>query len=306
MFARYDFTLFLRAVAIVAIVSGHFDFIHVSGGGYYLIALAGYSFMRFVYPKCGFEQNRVGAITEYGFLKPYYGFVLKIFLPTFLYLCLVYAVLGKFYLAGLFMFSNFYGHAYTGGISYWFIEVLLQIYVLFSLVLLIGKARTLLAENSYSFLFAATIIAYAVALLCQQLWDTEYLYNRLPHLLIYIFFAGALCYRSDTTKKRVATTALVTVLCASEVIRDFGGMFTVFYFGLLLTIWIKEIVFPRVLFVPVKIVATSTLFIYLCHFQARSLLNKLVADPAPGFSVLFALVIGCLFAYLWKRGSRLF
>ena len=132
------------------------------------------------------------------------------------------------------------------------------------------------------------------------------MYNRLPHLLIYIFFAGALCYCSDTTRKRVATSALVTALCASEVIHDFGGMFTVFYFGLLLTIWIKEIVFPRVLFVPVKIIATSTLFIYLCHFQARSLLNKLVADPAPGLSVLFSLVIGCLFAYLWKRGSRLF
>ena len=37
-----------------------------------------------------------------------------------------------------------------------------------------------------------------------------------------------------------------------------------------------------------------------------SLLNKLVSDPAPGLSVLFSLVIGCLFAYLWKRGSRLF
>lgn len=306
MLVRYDTTLFLRAFSIVAIVSGHFDFFHVSGGAYFLIALAGYNFMRFLFPKCGFEQNRVEVDVGYGFLRPYYVFVLKIFLPTFLYLFLVYAILGKFYPAGLFMYSNFYGHAHTGGISYWFIEVLLQIYVLFSLVLLNGGARVRLAKNSYGFLFSATVIAYAVALFCQQLWDTEHLYNRLPHLLIYIFFAGALCYRSDTAKKRAATTALLTALCTSQVIRDFGGTFTFLYFGLLLTIWAREIPFPRVLFAPVKLIATSTLFIYLCHFQARSLLNKALVEPAPGLSVLFALLAGCVFSYLWKRGRRFF
>lgn len=305
MFAKYELTIFLRAASIFAIVAGHFDFVSLGGGAYYLIALSGYNFMRFTFPKLGFVANRPETIDSYAFLKPYYGFVFKIFVPTFLYLCLVYIVLGKFYLSGLFLFSNFFGHEYTGGLSYWFIEVLLQIYVILSFFLISKSLKRLFVSNNYWFLFCASILCYVISLVCKQIWDTEYLYNRLPHLLIYMFFVGALCYCSNTIKKSTLTTILVTALCADQLLNNFGEMITLFYFGVVATIWIEEIYFPKILFRPINILAMSTLFIYLCHFQARSLLQKLVADPPSGLSVLFALIVGCVFASGWKNRSRL-
>lgn len=296
-----DVSLLLRAFSIFAIVASHFGLIHLTGGALYLIALSGFNFIKFTQPKLGFNSDRAETFNDLSFLKKYYRFVRKLAVPTVLYLIVLYLALGEFHFFGLFLISNFMGPNYAGGLSYWFIEVLLQIYVVFSIVLMIKPVRMAMTINSFKFFTFFSVISFAFAIACEWVYDSSHLLGRLPHLMLYIFSAGALVACSKTISQKILTSFIVTAMTADSLIHSFGDSQTVLFVGLMLTIWVPTISIPKIVSIPIKYMALSSLFIYLSHFQTRSLVRKFLEDPHPAISVTAAIIVGIAMASLWKR-----
>ncbi|WP_055731708.1 hypothetical protein [Agarivorans gilvus] len=286
---RLEVSILLRAFSIFAIVASHFGFIALTGGAFYLIALSGYNFVRFTLPKFGFSADKPESVDGIGFLQKYFRFVIKIIVPTCLYMILLYTVFGEFHWFGLFLMGNWLGPNYAHGFSYWFLDVLIQIYVLFACLLIIKPVRWQLTLAPYRFFAVATVISVLVRFLFLSQFDTSALMDRLPHLMFYMFVLGALISLSKTTTQKWLTTGILTLVCLYDLLHDFGGNVTVMYFGLLATLWVPAIPFPKLLALPITTIAMSSLFIYLCHFQARSLVQKILHDPSPAICTFFCL-----------------
>lgn len=298
---RCDVSIILRAFSIFAIISGHLDLVHLTGGAYYLITLSGLNFVRFTLPKFKFNTASDESLNGLTFLKHYYRFLLKIIIPTCLYLILLHIALGNFHVYGLLLVSNFIGATYDGGLTYWFIEVLVQIYLLFSLLLMIKYFRVKMTNRPYEFFMALLFAAYAVSFLCAHFFDTSHLYNRLPHLLFYLFALGALTAYSNTPFKKSLTTIALVLVSVKPLVQNFGGSETFMFFALLATIWLPYVQVPKLLLKPINLIATSTLFIYLSHFQAASLIRKLIENPSPLLTTIFALIVGVIMSACWKN-----
>ncbi|MDO6613519.1 hypothetical protein Q4601_16975 [Shewanella sp. 1_MG-2023] len=304
LMSKIDLTIVLRAFSIFAIVSGHLGFIHLAGGSFYLIFLSGYNFVRFNYPKV----KRANAGKDYfdivSFVKIYFGFIIKIIVPVLLYTFFIYTFLGRFYLGGVFLVSNFIGPNYADGLTFWFIEVLVQIYVLFGLVMISNYFYFWISKKPYqSFLFGF-VMFYILSIVCRMIWDTSFYLDRFPHLMMYIFFAGALVAFSTETKKKVITSAILCLIALEFVLFDFNSKVLFLMLGAIATVWVDRISIPKVLHWPINIIAMSSLFIYLVHFQAKSLIDKLIPN-LPAFAVvLFALLTGIIMSECWQRRSK--
>ncbi|MBD1557407.1 hypothetical protein HC752_10705 [Vibrio sp. S9_S30] len=305
MLVRYDLALLLRAFSIFAIVAGHFEFASLLGGALYLICLSGFNFVKYTVPKFKLgEFQSARAEISHCFIT-YNRFLLKIILPTCLYLILINILLGRFHPYSILLISNYIGPDYADGVTVWFIEVLLQIYLLFSLFLLIAPIRRWIKTSPYILFLALTIVTYIVSTISMWIFDTSDLLHRLPHLMLYLFCLGALTAFSHSITQKLISSAIVLFICVPHLISNFGDNMTFLFFAMLLTIWLPTVYLPRILSKSITLIAMSSLFIYLSHFQARSLLEKLFNDPPPGASVAFALCVGVILSYLWRSRKTL-
>lgn len=296
-----DTTVFLRALSIVAIVAGHFHVGFVVGGAFFLIALAGFNFVKYTLPKLDLDDSSGFSIKH--FTSTYFNFVKKIIIPTCLYLMFVYAVLGEFHIYGLLLVSNFIGPGYANGLSFWFVEVLIQIYIVFSLIFLFYPLRQFLRKNTFVFFLILTILSYLFRILSLCIFDTSGLLDRLPHLMLYMFAMGGAIALSDSTFKKLVTTCLVVFTSLQPLITNFGDKYSFLFFSCLAILWLPVITIPKLFSKFFNVIAMSSLFIYLVHFQARSLLQKIWTNPHPLLSVFFAVIVGIACSYLWKRRS---
>lgn len=303
MFSKCDTSLLLRALSIFIIVANHFGFFSVAGGALYLIALSGFNFIRFTLVKFDAVPGYPNELPFSRFFNIYFRFVGKLIIPTCLYTLFIYIVIGKFFIFGLLLISNFWGPDYAEGLSYWFLEVLLQIYLLFSVVMVIKPLRIFMAKRPFEFFLFLSLLTYGIARICLFLFDTQPLLNRLPHLLLYVFVMGGLVTCSSTMKQKIVASCTISLVCIEGLIQNFGDMFTFMYFALIATLWVPSIHIPNVFYIPVRVVAMSSLFIYLSHFQTHRFLEKAFGEQHPGVPVLAALVVGIILSSLWQRRS---
>lgn len=299
-FKKIDITILLRGFSIFSIVSGHFGFVGMVGGAFYLIFLSGYNFVKFTLPKTINSQNNNSFCVTL-FTKNYFNFLIKLLIPVLLYTIVVYTLLGRPYFAGLFLVSNFYGPDYGQGLSFWFLEVLVQIYLLFYLLALSNKYYNWLGKNPFVSFLIAFIFWFLASLLCRYFWDTTAWLDRFPHLMIYIFLLGALIASINTFKEKMIASLCVASVCFEFYFYGFSGRSLFLIIGSLLTIWVSVLSVPIFLHKFIYTIAMSSLFIYLSHFQARSLLMKMPVEWPPLLTVSFALLFGVVMAKSWKN-----
>jgi len=297
---KIDITIVLRAFSIFAIVSGHFGLIGLAGGAFYLIFLSGYNFVKFTLPKT-LQSNEMKKFNSKAFKKNYFNFLIKLITPVLLYLGTIYILLGKPYFAGLFLVSNFYGPEYGEGMTFWFIEVLIQIYLLFYVLTLTNKYYNWLGKYPFISFLVGFFTWLCISLICRHLWDTSEWLDRFPHLMIYMFFLGALIASSSTTKERIISSICVLTVCVDLYFFGLNSRTIFLIIGALLTIWCRIIIIPAILYKPIYAIAMSSLFIYMFHFHSRLLLEKIPFDWPPILTVSFALVSGIILAKIWKN-----
>lgn len=300
-FTKLDTSVLLRTVSIFSIVAGHFHWLGIAGGAYYLIFLSGFNFVLFTSKKAIGQEITNTSFNAKKFYIIYFSFLWKIILPTLLYTVFLYSVLGEFHLGGLLLISNFYGPDYANGLTFWFIEVLIQIYLLFGFIFYINTKVFIFRKNPYSFMFIGFLISYLISIICKLIWDTSYYLDRLPHLMIFMFFAGGMAALSNSLRLKFITTLALSLILFEQAYFGWNSRDLFLYLGSLVTIWLPYILFPELLKKVVSLVAFSSLFIYLTHFQTLSLLNKLFSSVSPRLAVLMSFLVGIVITKVWKK-----
>lgn len=277
--------IFLRCLAISLIVIGHLtDFDYGGTGAVLLLMIAGFNFSRFQLPN----------IIATGSPRPVLALAATIAIPTIAYLLIEQTVFHKLHLPSLLLFSNLIQANANQGLSYWFIEVYIQILLIGALAISLIPKKYISSTRQETIVLGLIVLSLLLNQLGPVVWDTTLLYNRVPHSLFW-FFAfgiGAQTFRDPLSKLILSVTFLAAVTL------NFGmeTPYRILTYGGLLLIWLPWIKVPTMLKSPISQVASASLFIYLSHFQFHSLSEKIFGNHT-WIGVIFALVGG---AITWK------
>lgn len=293
---RLEAATLTRAFFMICIVALHLDtFVYSSnwGAAYFLFMLCGYSVMRFQWPEIS-RTGKVGTI---------FGTILRVAIPTLLVTIAMQLWAHTFEPKPLELISNWFDSREYHVAYYYFAEIYMQLLLVIAALLSIPAAREQLRKRPMISSTALIVLAMAVSWTVDQFWDTNYLYHRTPIWYLWTVGAGMLMASARGMPSRVAAMAIVTV----AVLLHHGFTSASGYIvgaSALLLFW-SEISVPVQVKIVVAEIAASSMFMYLSHFQVKSLVIRLFHGPMPWLALFLAIGFGIVFArsYNWVEGK---
>ncbi len=253
--ASVDTTVVLRALAICAIVSTHMRLRFVPGGAHTLLAVVGFNLARFMMPIESTKQRvRAGLLT-----------VARVAVPTVLWAWSGWFLGASYGIGTVLLLNNYLGPPGHSGDHwhFWFIEVFVQLVVVVTALLAVPSIRQLDRRFPYGFplaLFAGTLL-----LRMEWAWLGDWYNIRFrTHSIAWFFVLGWLIQRSDSTHKRLITSAL----CVASIAGFFDYPPREWFIGVCLVtlVWFREVSIPRVIVRPVATLASASMWILISHF----------------------------------------
>jgi amino acid adenylation domain-containing protein len=289
-----DSSVLLRAISIVAVVIGHYELPNLAGSVLALFVVSGMSFGRYLAPQVVKTES----------ISPITRLVLKIAIPAILYSILVNFAFRFPKWPGMLLANNLVSpDSHVSGVGFWYIDVLVQCFVILAVLLSIPAVRRVLARNPFPWLIGATFVFDAVALGAPYIVDTSHLDDRLPHIFLCCVFLGWALIHADTMLRKalvmVATVpSFATFAWQSESYVWFPFVATVFL------LFSDRVSLPLYVGRLVNIVASASLFIYLTDHQVELALSKLGIAPG-AIMVLTAVIVGIVVWKLWELASAI-
>ncbi len=262
--AALDTSVVLRAVAIVLIVGSHADLFKLWGGAHILLAVAGYNFGRFCLTVRPRQQRVRHLMDTIGWIA----------VPSIAWIALALVFTDDYAPSNLVLLQKVLGpdDSMTAG-RMWFVEVLVWILVVLAAVCWLPVCDRL--ESRYPFGFAAAFLALGLALrydvpgfqLGREAWFTV--------LAFWFFAAGWAAAKATTVWQRIAVTAVVVIAVTGY----FGNSHreALVAAAVLLLAWAPALPVPAALTSITGLIAESSLYIYLTHFQVYPLFNHPLA-----------------------------
>lgn len=283
----HDVPTWLRLIAISLIVASHFDVISYSGGGaYFLMIMVGFNIATFKLKK----------VVDSGSVETIAIMIVKVIIPAVCYTLILHLYYGPFRWDDVLLMANFNPERHPSGFSYWFVEVYIQLQIIFMLLLYFGKVRSAFARQPW---FSASIFVIASSFIMfasEFLWDASDYKRRLPWLVLWMVAFGVMARFSDTWVKKLIANALF-ILVSLYFFGELNIYLVVCYFILVLQLpWRISPYVQR----PINFLAAGSLFVYLTHFQVQAVMQKLL----PSFALihlLSALIIGALLFFLYNK-----
>lgn len=276
-----DAMVWMRALAIMAIVSNHvalFAPYAAPGGAFLLFLLAGATFARF-------QLQRVAAPgTAFAVLSG----LPKLLVPTLGLLLIQQLRHRNFEPAPLLLVSNFLDPDLGG---FWFIEVWLQTYVLLFVVLSLPPLAKLLRDKPLVAALGALAAGVVLRLVLPLVWNTEHLFNRLPHFTFWAFALGWVIALFGQARPWLVT-ALVLLL-APTLSLGVGPKLWVTLGGLAL-LWLPPLRLPSALASVLSWVSAASLYIYIAQGFFFSFGERLLPGLFPFSGFLLAVTGGGL------------
>jgi hypothetical protein len=294
-----DGVSFLRFAAIFSVVAGHFKLFSAPGAAYFMLALAGFNFARF-------QATRS---LDLGSASPIWRSAWRLALPTAFFI-VVYSVQARSANPMQLALLGNWVEPRTLGFGFWFLEVLIQILALVAILFSFKAVRDLAARRPLAFGLGFVAVSVAATELLSMAWDANHLYNRVPHMLMWMFAVGYCLHQASTP----AAKALVAVLLLALPCWFFGwvpGAGTdvpsqVLWFAAggmgLLMLDVVKIPFP--LNKIVYRVAGASMFVFLTHGPMHLLWRKLGLPAIPALEVMFALAGGVVAWWLWEFAAN--
>lgn len=276
-----------RAFFMICIVALHLETFSYSnnwGAAYFLFMLCGYSVMRFQWPEIS-RTGKVGTL---------FNTVLRVAIPTILVTIAMQLWARTLEIKPLLLISNWFDAREYHVAYYYFAEIYMQLLLVIAALLSIPAVREQLRKRPMISSAALIVLAMAVSWLVEQVWDTNYLYHRTPIWYLWTVGAGMLMASARDLQSRVAAMAIVTV----AVVLHHGFTSASDYIvgaSALLLFW-PEIVVPSTVKTIVAEIAGSSMFMYLSHFQVRSLVIRLFHGPMPWLALFLAIGFGIVFS----------
>lgn len=302
-----EMPVLMRMLSILLIVMGHLG---VLGKG----MIMGETTALFLVSGLGLARFQVKAINDRGDARSLIKSMLAIALPTLLYTALVQCVFDRLHWQSLLLISNWFPAETVGHFSYWYIEVLVQMVLIIGLVLSIRPVRLLIMADPFRhLLLAAGALVLADLALSRWVFDATALYNRVPqHYLAAMVLGMAVQYADTAPRKWLASAVAVVVVGELELVTIAGYGWDMWLSGVhidialpavLALIWCRSVPVPGAIARGGALIASSTLFIYLTHYQFQSVARRISDQPL--FAVALAIVGGVLVAYCWNLALRL-
>jgi hypothetical protein len=128
-------------------------------------------------------------------------------------------------------------------------------------------------------------------------WNTDYLYNRIPHHYAWVFSCGVLTGCANDLRSRALAMAVVAIAAWLA-----WGFTSASYFvagGVALVLFVPVLVVPASIKLLVGELAAASMFIYLSHFQVGGLLQHRAGAHGAYIALGAAVVVGVVFARVY-------
>jgi hypothetical protein len=284
---------FVRFTTITLIVMGHFEIFYYGGGGSYtLFMIAGITYSKYIMPKLDFQSKR--ALIDHALL------ILKIAIPTIFYVILLQIIFdGPLSYDSMFLFSNW---NQPKNLSFWFIEVYIQINLILLSLIYFRFTRKLISglknfKNALIF-FIVTVLA---SIISTNTSDTSHLFDRVPNQMFWFFSVGILYSASNSAKEK--SIFILIVYSSLFLTGKFSWLFSI---SLLLIVIISNIKLNISVYNIISKISTASLFIYLTHFQWASLYRNISNYESKTMELIFALIGGILINSIYSKLWGLF
>jgi len=248
---RVEMNVLLRAAAVIMICGSHVGLFPLAGGAHVLLAIAGFTFGRYVLAEPSTVQRwRRTARSAVGIVVPAVAVAL-----------IMLVVFQSAHWTNVVMLH--WAVRPSVGNIFWFVEALLLAMVATTLLLSIERLRTAYARDPWRWAFLLTGILLVPRYLVVGLVDGPV--RGLPWTVAWLFTAGLAMSTAQTWSRKVLTVAL-------------GALGTVGFFpaaernlviliGLVLLALVPTMVVPRFVVRPVGVLAAASLHVYLVQFQ---------------------------------------
>ena len=281
LFCWIETTIFLRVIAITAVVATHSGIGVMGGGTLMLFALIGYNMARF--KSADFFAGKM-----WQWLKVY---SIIIFIPYLLIAALDQVWSRSFQPDVILLYANLISAKITVIFPYWFVQVLLQSLVVFGIMFSVPSLRRYAQKTPVAFSFYVLALLIAVRVIYPFFWDTKYLNNLVPLRFMAIIWLGWCFYFVKSWQQKL-------LLCS------IGVGFAFFDTGLTTTTtWLVlgSIFLSFVPHVPIptfskngfNAVAAATLYIFICNGLIIVSLAHIVKFES-AFIVFCTTMLGCL------------
>jgi acyl-CoA synthetase (AMP-forming)/AMP-acid ligase II len=292
-FRMTDTTLVLRFVGIVSIVYFHFMPSGLGGATFLLMLAVGYNFSRFQLENV-LRENSVA---------PLLLSAARIALPLFLVVAAIEARKADFDPLALLLLGNF-KPAPERILDYWFVEVTIQIMLIMACLLAFPSVRRVVGTRPSAFAWGLLAVSVALATLGPLAWDTTPYYDRLPHMILWLFALGMVVDLARTRADRIRVSAVI--LAVPLIVWGPGphpfwiahGQLWLWIGGLVL-LWFETIPLPAIVSRAAHYVGGASMFIYITHFSVQGLWDRLVPFAPRIFDVIVAIVVGVLIWLAW-------
>ncbi|NKE59960.1 AMP-binding protein [Lentzea sp. PSKA42] len=251
-----DTTIVLRALAILLIVGSHVGFFKVLGGAHLLLVVAGWNLARFLLPAHPLRILRAAAF---------------IAVPTALWLVYRMAVTDDVTIDNVLLVNNF---TRVGAAGYWFVEVVVHVLLLCTLVFAVPVVRRW--EERHSYAFALVMLGLTLAL--RFTIDGDFFARNMTTIGAAWFVAlGWLAHRSPALWQKCLVVGVVVAMVPGQM-EDLSREIVVIA-GLILLLSLARVPVPRGLLTPISLLASASLAIYLTHYAVFPHLQPQVPSP---------------------------
>ncbi|MFB8001036.1 AMP-binding protein [Nocardia sp. NPDC056000] len=271
-----DTTSLLRAAGIITVLGSHIGLFVLWGGAHVMLAVAGFNFARFgVTPAPAAQRLRKTLRT-----------VALIAVPTGLWVALTLAFTDYYGWQNVLLLNKILGpqDSPTAG-HLWFVEV--AVYFMLAGALLLRLPLVDALERRAPFWFAMAVLA--VALIFRYRSFDLYAPHDIPFspLAVWFFVLGWAGAKATSVPQRALLTG-VAVLTVPGYFGESNREHLVLA-GLLLLIWVPSVRVPTLIAGAAALLADSSLFAYLLHWQVYPLFGKhhilaLTASVAAGIA----------------------
>ena len=296
-----EMDVFLRAIAISAVVSTHCSMIalkYLFGGSLLLLTLAGLNFARF--QGYALSKGKFDSIipTLRGLLIPHFALIVASQILN-----------QKFDATVLLLFNNF---IVSSGdrvsplpYPYWFMSLLVQILVLLYLLFLIKPLRYFANSSPWRFGLILLIPAVFTSMISMLLWySNELLYPRVPHVLLWLFALGWCIHFAKARTEKLATTGILVITMSLRFMNGITSEEFWILTGGAILIWVPSISLPPILKSIIRTISAATYYIYIIHMSFIYVIVKLgISYPLTNFIVA---MLGSILIWFLVRRLREF
>ncbi|MFF4759742.1 AMP-binding protein [Streptomyces sp. NPDC001292] len=287
-FRTLETGIVLRAVGIVCIVGSHIQLFDVMGFAHVLVGVAGYNFARFQLTDAG-RRERVRRL---------WRSIARIALPSMVWITGAVALTDFYEPANALLLNSLFGQV-TDRFewAYWFVEALVHFLVVLAVLLAVPLLDRL--ERRYAFGVPLTLMGIGLI----GRYDLLGLEPVRPHLspavVFWLFALGWAAARARTAGQRALLTAAL-LLTVPGLFHDQPVRTAIVIAGLGLLIWVPTLPSLAPLSALAGVLASSTLYIYLTHYQVYPYLE----DGFPLTALFASLAVGVGYGAVVTRVAR--